>query len=872
MLSVALLDFAILTPLAVLLEIPSALALAGGCLTLAYLLGWSLLLGRLGSTSTSSEVARTLISGQSGSALVPLVLVFSAATASVNRLGRRLDAQALGLVAGLSGLFSLGLVSWYGFGQPGDPVGATWVYGLYAILAFAAAGWFGRFPLSSDLAGPDETRLLGWLGSGLVLSSLIQGLAYLRPGLVELPWTMALLAHSTASLAGWMALGLAPLRDWPSSQTLRRILAQSALASSIAAAVVLALSVPHASSGDIAIRLLWLSVVWLAFAWIKASPVAFSASQAALTGSVVFLVTSVLERQGWYVASTHRWIDPRTLQAQAMALGGLGLFWIGIRLAARSRSVAWIDPPWPAFDRFVRAAVLSILVALSVYGVAPGVAQELSPRALALRMTGTAATGPPRVVPPASAFELASIPHRPALGWGSWGVLVVSLMFLLAGQWERFRRVDLLGALIALSMAALLAAGRWEADVAAASALRWSSALMLLIVSALIWTRERLAGWAIRLGWRIEPDRDDWTVLAAASALGLAMLPMLVLALFVGVSALADQPPAPELVTPWIRAGVLFVALSTLGVVGPRVTEHRWARAAGSLVMVLGTLPLVAVTAFAVASALHGNPVVGPEPRSFFGRIGLAGSYVPPILLLATTLVGYAIRDRSSAFAFAAALVMNAAATVGDLLAGAPGSRTLDWRLATHLALLNAVVSAVSVLVWLGSVQIWNWRSGRESRHAPDGRLVTLLSMSVTLNLLVLVGGTAALWWNPSPSAVHDAIAGPWGWTAVGLTVLASVAWVRASGATPSFRMIGFALLALADFAALSLASSDLGDWRTYHAVLSGEALAGGALLLIAWHQFGLRLDNVPNQVRLAVVRWATLALSLVVLFGAPGP
>jgi hypothetical protein len=202
MLPVALLSFGVLTAVALAFEVPAAHALAGACLVLAYLLGLQVATGGLGWTGATAEAAASaLLSSRSGSALVPLVLL-SAVVAGVGlRRGRRLDAQAYALVAALAGLFSLGLVTWLGFGRAGDPAGATWVYGAYALAALAAAAWFGRNPLVAGTSGRRETDVLAWLGAALALAAAVQGIVYggtVTPGL---PWVVAPLAHATLALA-----------------------------------------------------------------------------------------------------------------------------------------------------------------------------------------------------------------------------------------------------------------------------------------------------------------------------------------------------------------------------------------------------------------------------------------------------------------------------------------------------------------------------------------------------------------------------------------------------------------------------------------------------------------------------------------------
>src|SRR5262249_25508221 len=157
-------------------------------------------------------------------------------------------------------------------------------------------------------------------------------------------------------------------------------------------------------------------------------------------------------------------------------------------------------------------------------------------------------------------------------------------------------------------------------------------------------------------------------------------------------------------------------------------------------------------------------------------------SYVPPILLVAATLVGYAARQRSSRYAFAAVLVLNLASTGGYLLAGLTGGLTYDAELWTHLALLNSIVASASALFWVGSVTAW-WRWNCEEAPPPGDRLLTVvLDLGVALALLVLIAGTAALFVHPLPDVWHDVIAGPWGWTAFLLAAGAVGAWGWTSG------------------------------------------------------------------------------------------
>jgi hypothetical protein len=882
MIPVALIAFAVLTAVARNLDLPEAHAPAGACLALAYLLGWLVATGGLGwHVTTSREAADALLSSRSGTALVPLVLLFGIATAVGLRRGRRVEAQAHAVVAVLAGALSLGLVAWFGFGRAGDPTEASWVFAVYAIAAMAGAGWFGRHPILGGMSGLLEASVLSWSGSGLVLAALVQGLVYggWIPGLA-LPGYVALLAHSALATATASLLSNLGRDRSPSGIIIVEILSRSALATSLIAAAGLAIAVPVAASSALATRFLALALVWLSLAWRGESPRLFAGFQGALTGAVVFAVAATLERRAWYATTPHPWLDPRTIQAQALSLGMLCLAWIVVRLDVRrwpagpgSTASTLLDPPWPTFDRFVRGAMLLALVGMAVYGVMPGVAQELAPRDLAIRIHGAppAPGAPWRVVPPIAAFEVARIPHGPALGVGSWALLGLVVVVLLAGQWERPRRLDLLGALLAATMAAPLLAGRWEPQVAAASAFRWSSAVVLLAASALIWGRDRLAAGASRLGWRIEPGRDGGLVgPATVATIALAMLPLAAMMGYVASAALASRAPSLAVSQLWGEVGILFVVLATAGVGMMLVSSPRsdWMRPAGALLVLLGVLPLVAVTAFAVGTSLIGNPMVGPEPGSFFARVGKAASYVPPIVMVAAALVGYAARERSSGFAFAAGLALCLAATVGYLLlAGTRGRLSFDAVLWVRLAQLNAIVASGYALSWIGTVSAWKHRRGEVGPAPPDVLLFILTALGVALNLIILIVGTAAQWLVPMPTPAHEAIAGPWGWAALLLAAGAVAARAIVAGRRVSPDLLGLGLLAVADFLAMGLVFREVAGWLTYHGILAAEALAGGALMVIPWQRAGLRLSEVRDDVRRAVVRWASVALGVVVLF-----
>src|SRR5690606_31392962 len=112
----------------------------------------------------------------SGNALTLLAVLYGLAAAGWQRIRRPGDALYYSLVAGISAVASLALVSLYGFRLEGDPYGATWIYGLYAAGALAVC----VVPWPSATAGqggaPRIREAAGYVGAVLLALALIQGI------------------------------------------------------------------------------------------------------------------------------------------------------------------------------------------------------------------------------------------------------------------------------------------------------------------------------------------------------------------------------------------------------------------------------------------------------------------------------------------------------------------------------------------------------------------------------------------------------------------------------------------------------------------------------------------------------------------------
>jgi len=598
MLPVALLDFVALTVVAIKFDLPAAHLLAAPCLVLAYLVGFHLLLpkqhlGHVTWNESSLKTVQALISASSGTALAGMCLLLGAISEVLRRFKGEMDSWFYRIVTAAVAVASLGLVTWFGFGRVGDPHHAAAVYALFAVAAFEGAR-------------QTRHRAAIWAGSTLALVALVQAIVFKfasQPDVTH--WQLAMLVHSTAAIVVAMILrrlsavervagvesSSPQLPEQPSGVLLgaRRLdpshpqkqsatisvfanaLSLSGLASSGIAVPLWLFAALRETATVLSAYTFWLAAIWFAVSYLHRLSGLFTAGQFMLTLGVVFSVTAVLKQQDWFAAAQHPLLDPWTVQAQGIALAVLSLAWVGARVAFRHAffgvrrldaalesgdlsplltggpvapdekrrqvaalqsgwrsTISWLlYPPWPPLDRMVTVLVLFGLVALAAYGVAPGIVQELAPRAAA----------------DAPAWSIAGIPHLHAQGPGSWILLALLLVVLVASLWERFEIWLLQGAVLAMAAACAFLAGGWDAEVATASAMRWLSATFLILGSLPIWFRNSVWQLAVPLGWPdMERRASGLSKETRSLLLVLTLVPVLALTLYPAAATLADRP------------------------------------------------------------------------------------------------------------------------------------------------------------------------------------------------------------------------------------------------------------------------------------------------------------------------------------------
>jgi hypothetical protein len=837
---------------AVWFKIPAAHFPAGIALAAIGVVGFYLVRGDVGWTlDASASMRRVLLSATTGHVLVPLVAVFGGLAGWLHHRGHREASNMYGLVAAAAAIVGLGLVLVFGFARMGDPENATWTLALYALAAIIAAIALDR----GDVARAGSALLLAAIGQGVVFR--------FNPALqLERPWIAALLAHaSLVSLASAALINTSRTLKLRAASAIAsgisaiNALAHTALITSVAAAVWIMVTSYVTSASTLCVQLAWLGGVWLVLAALLDSRAAFTASQIAIIGAILCGVTAAVETRTWYTSARHPWLDPRFLEAQGIALAAYCAVLTGIRwligrglanggdqqlanpwarpLAASDRL---INPPWPAVDQVVSNGVVAITVLVAAYAVLPGAAQELTPTQVA----------GDRVVTPIEQFQIAGIAHRHAADQGAW-LLLAAAAAAIAPQLARsradWRRVGLVavGAIMCLLLAA-----RWEGQVAVASALRWLSAGLLVVASAATWAMERSDS-SKRPQNRMARDLLVAFVVAVYVCMGA----------YVVQSALARAAPitGSDELWWWIFAWTLPAAIATLILFVQAKSDREsvtplgghlpsaWVRQMRWVLLLVAMAPAAVAVTFIVSRSLDTLPIVGPEPTSWFRRIGFDWSYGAPLVAVALTLIGYAVAERSSPFAFAAGLLFNVVATIILLLRLAKSAAVLDSVAWISVAQLNALVAGAVALVWIGALHVGE--SLRDSQsHLGETRprgpllLISQVALAAALCGTFLIPAIARLSLLESPRILStpawvSAAGRPIGWIAFGLSVTAAL-WLNGR------RRVGQPFVALAAAALVSLIALTVlrhsgSDVTAYHTLLTGCCIAAWVLPVAAW-------------------------------------
>ncbi len=728
---VALVDFVVLTAVACLFEIPAAHLLAVPCLALAYLVGFHAAMGHVRwSGEESGRLFDALFSVVSGNALVALVALLASGAACLARSGRAAHAsfylRAMGIVAAAS----VALVTWFGFGRVGDPHGATWVYAIYAAAALGAA-W------------RTQRAAVVWIASALLFAVLAQALVFKLQ--VDFGWRVAFLIHASAAVTLIL-----------SRPAFVKPMTWSSLGGSIFAASLVVVGAGTTTAATSAGHMLWVAVVWLVVACLNRWPVLFTAFQAALALAVVFATVAGIDHRPWFIAARHPWGDPWTIQIIGIALVLLSGAWVAVRLFMRRTEIGkkadnLLNPPWPTLDRILAWVLFGVTVVLALCGTWPGVLRELDDSRTAV-----------------TANMVAWQAH--ALGPGSWMLLVATLAVMAARLWERFEKRLVLAGVAGLFVAMWLLAGRWDTELAAASALRWLLAGGLVIVSCFVWCRERLMVAAQSLSWPEMDNRTDGlAVFTRTVVLLLGIVPVLVLTLPAAFCALSGQSiPLPAAGSLFGRMGVAFSYTAPLAVVALVMAGH------------------------------------GARERS------ATWTFASGLALNLTVSLGWLIAHRKA----------------GGVMGTAEWVRLAQFNAVTFAGVALAWLGVRSVLARHDSDLKQRLPDGLLTFQIGLALFVN--------GLLLVVAGVQMFFSPAHHGAWVVQCGGVWGWLSLAAAAVAATWLTRTSGAKLNIHSLGAGLLAVASLLAFSAARWDTsGQWLAYHTWLAALGSAAWAMMLV---------------------------------------
>ncbi|REJ64717.1 MAG: hypothetical protein DWQ31_20740 [Planctomycetota bacterium] len=775
------------------------------------------------------------------------------------RGGRRAAALAYGASASVVSLVSLAAAGYSGFLTDGsDAAWATLVFAVYAAAAIAGGGLLRR--REATVLGA-ILMLIAW-GHGLVFNPYVVNGTLGEWLVFSRPVTVALLAH--AMLATTIAV--AGRRFAASREALVEPLLSLATLTS-AAVVASALVVSEAAFAKHAGYLAGVAAVWLIGAVVRRSGAWFCAAQGCATVCLAFLVTAFCQSQSWWEGI---YFDPRHVLCQ---IGVLAL-WCGAFATARralpatSQIGTIMDTPWPAVDRVLIHVLVVALATFVLLGCMPGVTAEFygdGPAAapvqllgklsgeqllvLALLVVGTLAAlsawamGSARVLglkPVAIAlasFLVLVLSHLgplsdaawqwagvsdPTLATGaaSWLVLGLVTLALVATLRERLTKTGVVGVVYLSSAVPLLIAAQFAGQIATASALRWTMALVAAVCVVAFSYRGRIAAWSARCGIGDHVADESSQTVEAARIVVLVQLALPVLAL-------------------------------TLGIL--------------------------------VAAGVNDGSLGGPAIDSLFHRLGTTISYAVPMFLLAMACTLSGIRERNAWFGLAAAILVHLGVSSGQLVTALTATTSSSLLIAMLPANMIATAGCLLVWIAIRR-RIAAADDGMTTNLAEQASAGTQGALTVLAVVLAAEASTMIAWIGGSllwqPAQLANTVAqwhNPWSYTALTVAAIgASVyAWHFNRHALMHVLVIGGAAVAALAAVAVGLPAGVV-NWQPYHTLLAGLGLLTTTctgLTCLAGSDLAQRLPRSWNIEELSITarRWAWVLIGLIALYALRG-
>ncbi|MCA9200889.1 MAG: hypothetical protein KDA87_25295, partial [Planctomycetales bacterium] len=653
-----------------------------------------------------------ILSAETGFLLTGVAVVFAALFIVLRRMGQPTFADIYGHLSGVAAAIGFLFVTGFGFGRIESATSVCLLYVLYAIGCYVAAHVSGR-------------RWLEGIGATLLTLASAQAIAF--P--VEPHWGWAAAWSLAAAVASTVLYVIDfGYRTWrktpfdPAAPTPQAAILNNAAASILSIASLLVVrDAPHYA--------LFLSValLWLVSAVLQQAKECYWAHQGFLLLAAVAGVHRAIHLQPWYQAVPLGDLHPQATQWYALAIVAIVGLWKVLRssldsVAAKQPILIRLSEltRHQAVERLTHGFALICLLWLVLYAVFPGVIQELAPRGASLdtiRISVETASGTVerQVVDPAS-LQVFRLPHQAAAGRGTWWLLIGCLV-LTGIDWmakrksQRMIRPAVSALLAIVGLGFILFAANWNAQLATASAVRWSTSVYFLLASAALWIYARIASRKLNVEQNksTSPDQcraDLWRWFGVFTTVTLLPLASMLVAVVMMCFLIRGSNLGMQLwSTSWLATGLLLGAV----LVGVERTVSRFQilrddhlqkmRMVVAPSVVLLAMPMIAMFVYLLARILGSHPITGPNPGSVFANMGVNRSFTIPMLLLAVGLVGNAICLRSAELGLASSLVFNLCATSAYLMAvGNAGMSTDHW---LQLAELNSLVSTIFALAWL---------------------------------------------------------------------------------------------------------------------------------------------------------------------------
>ncbi len=402
----------------------------------------------------------------------------------------------------------------------------------------------------------------------------------------------------------------------------------------------------------------------------------FHTFQALSTVAISIGSVGAMEESSWFKALEHPWRDPGTWTVLAASLAGLALAWSGAewwsaRLYSRSPEgegfaekypfACWVLDTEPPLGGLLLAAVLLIIVPLSVFTAAPALLAEWSPAT-----TISSAT---------EASPFGSVVHRNVRTIAVWLALgfsaatIVLRAMAASGEGARWsethwRALRIGMASITVAAAALVFASSFEHLRITGAILGWIAAGAIVIATA-------VESWRVWLSRSADPNSR--ALRPHPLTLGLAaggILPWLVSGSMASVAAMGRSQWwglfGSDLSIPClIVAGSIVLALITMIALRG---SHSFFGPAFDALMRAGQLFVVVVTGSAVIAlamdGMHIAPLAGPFGESWLSGVSPLVVYGGPIFVVLLSVVVLAAMTRNAMASVCAAVMVHLAFSI----------------------------------------------------------------------------------------------------------------------------------------------------------------------------------------------------------------